>query len=110
MVRHGLQGRRADAHRPFAQALRVGGLASARRMLPKLADAPGVRLPDAQATTLEAHRHPGPDSPSLSVACTLRALGTLSLEVVRPASRPPARLCAGTRCTGGSGSTCWATR
>ncbi|MCY3599100.1 MAG: IS4 family transposase [Acidimicrobiaceae bacterium] len=60
--------------------------ASARKLLPKLAEALGVRLPEAEATALEPHIRPPPDFPGISVACTLRDLGVLSLDLVTDAA------------------------
>ncbi len=57
-------------------------LASARALLPELADAVGVRLPEAEALDLDPHAAPAPDFPDRSVACALRELGALSLDPV----------------------------
>ncbi len=60
-------------------------LASARKLLPRLAEEAGVRLPEAEATALEPHARPPPDFPDSSVSCPLRELGVLSLEPVTEA-------------------------
>ena len=52
-------------------------LASARKMLPTLAERLGVRLPEAEATALDPHVRPVPDFPDSSVACALGDLGVL---------------------------------
>ena len=57
-------------------------LASARKMLPTLAERLGVRLPEAEATALDPHVRPVPDFPDSSVACALGDLGALSLDPV----------------------------
>ena len=59
-------------------------LASARRMLPRLAGALGARLPDAAAAP-GPHAPPAPDFPDSDVACALRELGALSLDPVADA-------------------------
>ncbi|MCY4319429.1 MAG: DUF4338 domain-containing protein [Alphaproteobacteria bacterium] len=61
-------------------------LASARKLLPKLAAVPGARLPDASAMALDPHMRPAPDFPDSSVACALRYLGALSLGLVTDAA------------------------
>ena len=63
---------------------RVGRLclASARKLLPRLADELGVRLPEAEATEFAPHARPSPDFADSSVSCSLRELGPLSLEPV----------------------------
>ncbi len=60
-------------------------LASARKMLPTLAERLGVRLPEAEATALDPHVRPVPDFPDSSVACALGDLGALSLDPVTDA-------------------------
>ena len=60
--------------------------ASAHKLLPKVAEALGVRLPEAAATALEPHIRPPPDFPGISVAYTLRDLGALSLDLVTDAA------------------------
>ncbi len=57
-------------------------LASARALLPRLADALDVRLPEAEALDLDPRAAPAPDFPDRSVACALRDLGALSLDPV----------------------------
>ena len=57
-------------------------LASARTLLPTLAERLGVRLPEAEATALDPHVRPAPDFPDSSVAYMLGALGALSLDPV----------------------------
>ena len=65
-------------------------LASARKILPKLAERLGARLPEAEALELDPRARPAPDFPDSSVACTLRELGALSLVPVADAEdRPP---------------------
>ena len=63
-------------------------LASARKLLPRLAGELGVRLPEARATDLEPHARPAPDFPDRAVSCRLAELGALSLE---PAASPDER-------------------
>ena len=63
-------------------------LASARKLLPRLAGELGVRLPAARATDLEPHARPAPDFPDRAVSCRLAELGALSLE---PAASPDER-------------------
>ena len=58
-------------------------LASARKLLPRLAEELGVRLPEAEALALDPHARPLSDFPDSSVACSLGELGPLSLELVR---------------------------
>ncbi len=58
-------------------------LASARKLLPTLAERLGVRLPEA--TALDPHDRPAPDFPDSSVACALGDLGALSLAPVTDA-------------------------
>ncbi len=60
-------------------------LASARKILPKLAERLGARLPEAEALELDPRARPAPDFPDSSVACTLRELGALSLVPVADA-------------------------
>ena len=59
-------------------------LASARRLVPRLADALGARLPAAAAAP-GPHAPPAPDFPDSDVACALRDLGALSLDPVADA-------------------------
>ncbi|MYG81630.1 MAG: IS4 family transposase [Gemmatimonadetes bacterium] len=63
---------------------RVGKLclASARKLLPALAENLGVRLPEAEALEFDPHARPASDFPDRSVSCPLRDLGALSLELV----------------------------
>ena len=63
---------------------RVGRLclASARKLLPRLAEELGVRLPEAEAMEFAPHARPSPDFADSSVSCSLRELGPLSLELV----------------------------
>ena len=63
---------------------RVGKLclASARKLLPALAENLGVRLPEAEALEFDPHACPPSDFPDRSVSCPLRDLGALSLELV----------------------------
>jgi len=56
--------------------------ASARKLLPKLADALGLRLPEALDLDLDPHARPATDFPDSDVACTLRELGPVSLAPV----------------------------
>ncbi len=59
-------------------------LASARKLLPALAEKLGVRLrlPEAEALEFDPHARPPSDFPDRSVSCPLRDLGALSLELV----------------------------
>ncbi len=61
-------------------------LASARKLLPRLAEETGVRLPEAESTALEPHACPASDFPDSSVSCPLRDLGALSLDPVTEAA------------------------
>ncbi len=61
-------------------------LASARRMLPPLAEALGVHLPEAETPALDPHMRPPSDFPDSSVACALCDLGALSLDLVTDAA------------------------
>ena len=63
---------------------RVGRLclASARKLLPRLAEELGVRLPEAEAMEFDPHARPASDFADSSVSCSLRELGPLSLEAV----------------------------
>ncbi len=61
-------------------------LASARKLLPRLAEETGVHLPEAEATALEPHARPPPDFPDSSVSCSLRELGALWLDLVTEAA------------------------
>ncbi len=61
-------------------------LASARRMLPPLAEALGVPLPEAETPVLDPHMRPPSDFPDSSVACALCDLGALSLDLVTDAA------------------------
>ena len=61
-------------------------LASARKLLPTLAEGLDVRLPEAEATALDPHVRPAPDFPDSSVACALGDLGALSLDPVTDAA------------------------
>ena len=60
-------------------------LASARKLLPRLAGELGVRLPEAEAPACDPHAGPAPDYPDISVECGLGELGALSLEPVQGA-------------------------
>ena len=60
-------------------------LASARKLLPRLAGDLGVRLPAAAAVGCDPHAGPAPDYPDISVECGLGELGALSLEPVQGA-------------------------
>ena len=55
-------------------------LASARKLLPRLAGELDVRLSETKATDLEPHARPAPDFADRAVSCRLAALGALSLE------------------------------
>ncbi|MCY3877164.1 MAG: hypothetical protein OXF88_23090 [Rhodobacteraceae bacterium] len=57
-------------------------LASARKLLPALAEKLGVRLPEAEALEFDPHARPASDFPNRSVSCSPRDLGALSLELV----------------------------
>ena len=57
-------------------------LASGRKLLPRLAEELGVRLPDAEAMEFAPHARPASDFADSSVSCSLRDLGALSLELV----------------------------
>ena len=61
---------------------RVGGpcLASARKLLPRLADNQGMRLLAAEAIGYDKHAGPAPDISGSFVECALGELGGLSLE------------------------------
>ncbi len=59
-------------------------LASARRMLPGLAGALGVRLP-AAAVVPDPHPRPSADFPDSDVVCALRDLGPVALDPVADA-------------------------
>lgn len=61
------------------------GRASARKLLPRLADSLGVRLPAASAVALDPHRRPAADVPDRAVACRLGELGAVSLDLVTKA-------------------------
>ena len=63
---------------------RVGRLclASARKLLPRLAEELGVRLPEAEAMEFAPHARPSPDFADSSVSCSLREPVPLSLELV----------------------------
>ncbi len=61
-------------------------LASARKLLPRLAGETGVRLPEAEATAAGPHPRPASDFPDRLVSCPLRELGVLSLEPVTDAA------------------------
>ncbi len=61
-------------------------LASARRMLPLLAEASGVHLPDAAAPSLDAHMRPPSDFPDSPVACAPCDPGALSPDLVTDAA------------------------
>ncbi len=60
-------------------------LASARKLLPTLAERLGARLPEAKETGLDPHSRPAADFPDTSVAGALVDLGALSLEPVTDA-------------------------
>ena len=60
-------------------------LASARALLPELADAVGVRLPEAEALDLDPHAAPSSGFPDVSVARRLRDLGPVRLDRVTDA-------------------------
>ena len=66
---------------------RVGRLclASARKLLPRLAAELDVRLPEAEAMELAPHARPRSDFPDSTVSCPLPELGPLSLELVAAA-------------------------
>ena len=57
--------------------------ASARKLLPRLAGELGVRLPEAAAMDLDPHARPAPDFADVSVECSLREFGAVSLDLVR---------------------------
>ena len=63
---------------------RVGRLclASARKLLPRLAEELGLRLPEAEAMEFDPHARPASDFADSSVSSSLRELGPLSLEPV----------------------------
>ncbi len=61
-------------------------LASARRMLPLLAEASGVHLPDAAAPSLDVHMRPPSDFPDSPVACAPCDPGALSPDLVTDAA------------------------
>ena len=85
--------RTARAHEPCVQENRFGRvgrlcLASARKLLPHLAEQPRVGLPEAEAMEFAPHARPPSDFADSSVSCSLRELGPLSLE---RAAAPEAR-------------------
>ena len=63
---------------------RLGGLclASSRKLLPRLAEELGVRLPEAEAIEFAPHARPASDFADSSVSCSHRDLGALSLDLV----------------------------
>ena len=73
----GMEGWRGPAGRPC--------LASARRILPALAERLGVRLPEPAPAPVPAAR-PRPVFPDNPVSCRLRELGAVSLEPAREAA------------------------
>ena len=56
--------------------------ASARKLLPRLAAELGVRLPEAAEMDLDPHARPAPDFADVSVECSLREFGAVSLDLV----------------------------
>ena len=85
--------RTARAHEPCVQENRFGRvgrlcLASARKLLPHLAEQPRVGLPEAEAMEVAPHARPPPDFADGSVSCSIRELGPLSLaRVASPEQR-----------------------
>ncbi len=63
---------------------RVGRLclASARKLLPRLAAELGVRLPEAEAMEFAPPARPASDFPDSCISCSLRDLSALSLDLV----------------------------
>ncbi len=57
-------------------------LASARKLLPALAERLGARLPEAEALEFDPHARPPPDFPDRSVACAPGDLGAVWLDPV----------------------------
>ena len=62
-------------------------LASARKLVPRLAEELGVVLPEACALELAPHGRPRPDFVDCSVSLPLRGLGPVLLELVTAADR-----------------------